>query len=316
MSAENWRPGASWPTLERRARLRGDLRAFMAERGVLEVDTPLISSAAPSERGLHTFVVESAGHLVPSPEHALKRLLAAGSGPIYQLGPVFRAGEAGRWHNPEFCMLEWYRPEATVTDIIDETEALMGAVTGLTCAPRRRYRDVFEAVTGLDPITSNTPQLAAWAIHQDLAPHTVEDRSDRAFWLDLIMSLAVQPTLGRDAPICVTGFPAEDAVLVETRANDPRIAERFECFWQGVELANGAQELTDVAFARERMDREHRLRAKANAPETPRDDRLLAAMDAGLPRCAGVALGVDRLLALTCGFDALAPVLAFDWMRR
>lgn len=288
----------------------------MVRRGVLEVDTPLIASCAPAERGLETFPVGDAGWLVPSPEHALKRLLAAGSGPIYQLGPVFRAGEVGRWHNPEFCMLEWYRPDATIGDIITETETLIGALVGVKCAPRRAYRDVFSDVTGLDPIACATPQLAAWALERGLAPPHHGHETDRAFWLDLIMSLAVQPTLGRNAPICVTDFPAEDAVLVETRVDEPRIAARFECFWQGIELANGAQELIDAGIARERMSRELALREQVGAARPALDEKLLAAMATGLPRCAGVALGVDRLLALICGFDSLAPVFAFDWPRR
>jgi len=302
--------------LERRAGLRADIRHFMAAAGVLEVDTPLISTAAPAERGLQCMAVERSGYLVPSPEHGLKRLLAAGAGPIYQMGPVFRAGEAGRWHNPEFCMLEWYRPRAAIDDIIDETEALLGAVTGLECAPRISYRAVFLSVTGLDPIECATDALAAWARQRDLAPANMADEHDRAFWLDLIMSLAVQPTLGESTPICVTDFPAEDAVLVETHPDDDRVARRFECFWQGVELANGAQELTDAATARGRMAREQTLRREAGRAVPPLDEKLLAAMTAGLPRCAGVALGVDRLLALVCGFDSLAPVLAFDWARR
>jgi lysyl-tRNA synthetase class 2 len=313
---EDWRPAATRATLARRAELRADIRAFMARRGVLEVDTPLIGSAAPAERGLQTFSVSSVGHLTPSPEHALKRLLAAGAGPIYQLGPVFRAGEAGRWHNPEFCMLEWYRPQASIDDIMTEVEALVGALAGVTCAPRRAYRDVFAEVTQLDPIECATSELAQWALERGLAPDGGDNDPGRAFWLDLIMSLGVQPTLGRNRPLCVTDFPAEDAVLVETRADDARIAARFECFWQGIELANGAQELTDAETARERMKRELRAREQAGAALPRLDEKLLAAMTAGLPRSAGVALGVDRLLALICGFDALAPVLAFDWARR
>lgn len=316
MAGERWQPTATGETLARRARLRADIRVFMAAAGVLEVDTPLIGTAAPAERGLHTFAVESVGHLVPSPEHGLKRLLAADAGPIYQLGPVFRAGEVGRWHTPEFCMLEWYRPEASMSRVIDETEALIHAVTGLASAPRQNYRDVFATVTGLDPIECATARLADWAQDHDLAPDSADEAEDRAFWLDLIMSVAVQPTLGARGPVCVTGFPAEDAVLVETSAADARVAQRFECYWRGVELANGAQELTDAATARERMMREQRLRAQAGALATPVDEKLLAAMSAGLPRCAGVALGVDRLLALICGFDRLSPALAFNWARR
>lgn len=312
----DWRPCASRATLARRARLLGDIRAFMAERGVLEVNTPLLASAAPAERGLMSMRVEQAGYLVPSPEHALKRLLAADMGAIYQLGPVFRAGEAGRWHNPEFWMLEWYRPQAGMADMVAETGALIEAVAGVRCAPSREYRAVFEAVTGLDPIECEAAALADWARQRQLAPADAASDNDRAFWLDLIMSLAVQPTLGQNGPQCVVDYPAEDAVLVATDGERPGVAHRFEWFWQGVELANGAQELTDAATARERMQREQRLRREAGAPATELDERLLDAMATGLPPSAGVALGVDRLLALICGFDCLAEALAFDWARR
>ncbi|MES1946362.1 poxB regulator PoxA [Salinisphaera sp. C84B14] len=312
----DWRPSASGATLARRARLLGDIRAFMAERGVLEVNTPLLASAAPAERGLASMQVDDGGYLVPSPEHGLKRLLAAGMGPIYQLGPVFRAGEAGRWHNPEFWMLEWYRPEASMADLVAETGALIETVAGVRCMQRCEYRVVFEAVTGLDPIACDTTALADWARQQRLAPVEAAADHDRAFWLDLIMSLAVQPTLGEHGPQCVIDFPAEDAVLVATDAERPGVARRFEWFWQGVELANGAQELTDADIARERMQREQRLRREAGAVETALDERLLGAMAAGLPPSAGVALGVDRLLALICGFASIGEALAFDWPRR
>ncbi len=312
----DWRPRAKRATLERRARLLGDIRSFMARREVLEVSTPLIASAAPAERGLASMAVGVDGYLVPSPEHALKRLLAADMGAIYQLGPVFRAGEAGRWHNPEFWMLEWYRPQASMMDIVAETRDLFEAVAGVACAPVCEYRAVFEAVTGIDPIESEGAVLADWARRRQLAPAQAAEDDDRAFWLDLIMSLAVQPTLGRQGPVCVVDFPNDDAVLVASDPERAGIARRFEWFWQGVELANGAEELTDAAIARDRMQREQRLRTEAGVAQTGLDERLLNAMQAGMPASAGVALGVDRLLALICGFDGIGDALAFDWPRR
>ncbi|GAB3682997.1 EF-P lysine aminoacylase EpmA [Salinisphaera aquimarina] len=315
-----WRPAATLATLRARADLLAAIRAFMNDAGVMEVDTGVLASAPPSERGLESFAVAGAGYLVPSPEHALKRLLAAGAGAIFQLGHVFRAGESGRWHNPEFCMLEWYRPGATMADLMDETERLIGRIAQVACVPRRRYRDLFQAHAGIDPLESTAAQLASCARDHDVAPGAVgtddKDPDSRAFWLDLIMSLVVQPRLGLDGPECVTGFPADDAVLVAPDPEDDRLSQRFECYWQGVELANGAQELTDVVLAGERMRRECAAIAQSGGPPRAPDERLLAAMHAGLPACAGVALGVDRLLALMRGCDGLAPVLAFDWARR
>jgi len=312
----DWQPTATPAMLERRGAFMAAIRGFMTARGVLEVDTPVLSRAAPSERGLASFAVDDAGYLAPSPEHALKRLLAVGAGPIYQLGHVFRSGEAGRWHNPEFCMLEWYRPQADVATLIEETSELIARVAGAPRAQRRRYRDVFTQHAGIDPIGATPTALAACAQSHGVAPHEPPADASRAFWLDLIMSLVVQPQLGHEGPVCIREFPADGAVLVETDPVDSRLAQRFECYWRGVELANGAQELVDADVARERMQGEIQAQQNAGQRPPPIDEALLAAMSAGLPRCAGVALGVDRLLALMLHCDSLSQVLAFDWARR
>lgn len=308
--AAGWRSGLAGGVLAARARLFADIRAFMAARGLMEVDTALLSAAAPSERALDCLHIVDKGYLVPSPEHGLKRLLAEGAGSLYQLGHVFRAGEVGRWHNPEFTMLEWYGVGDDLDAAIDGVEALLGAVGAPKLAARLSYRDAFSAATGLDPLTAGTAELAAQAQRQGVVPPDSDD-SDRVFWLDLLMATCVQPELGRDGPVVVTHFPADDAVLVALDPSDPRQALRFECFWQGVELANGAQELTDAAMARQRMAREQAIRVARGGPVPPVDERLLAAMAHGLPDCAGVALGVDRLLALLLGQASIAAVLPF-----
>lgn len=316
MSGPGWRPTASLDALARRAELLAAIRGFMTERGVLEVDTPVLGRTSLSERGLASYAVDGAGYLTPSPEYGLKRLLAAGAGPIYQMGPVFRAGESGRWHNPEFCMLEWYRPRADMAELVDETVALIARVAGARPVPACRYRDVFVQHAGIDPIEATAGALADCAEHHAVAPGEQPAASGRAYWLDLLMSLVVQPELGYDGPVCVIDFPADDAVLLETVPDDSRLARRFECYWRGIELANGGQELTDADIARQRMQRELQARREAGDDTPPLDERLLAAMTSGLPRCAGVALGVDRLLALMLGCERLADVLAFDWDRR
>lgn len=311
----DWRPAASPRTLVERARLIAVMRAFMHEHGFTEAHTPLIGAAAPSERGLESMTVVDAGFLVPSPEHGLKRLLAAGIGPVYQLSPVFRAGEQGRWHNPEFHMLEWYRPGATLDDAITQTAALVERVAGQACGPTRTYREVFVEHAGIDPIGASASALADCACEHGVAPPRAEENS-RAFWLDLIMSLVVQPRLGVEAPLCVRDFPSDDAVLVADAPGDVRLCQRFECYWRGVELANGARELVDADVARQRMARERAATRAGGREPAPVDERLLAAMQSGLPDCAGVALGVDRLIALALGCERLADVLAFDWVRR
>lgn len=289
----------------------------MAERGRLEVDTSLLAGAAPAERALDCLTVGDAGCLVPSPEHALKRLLAAGSGPLYQLSHVFRAGEVGRWHNPEFTMLEWYAEHADLAALIDEADALLQRVGAPPAARSQRYIDLWIETVGLHPLEAPVEALAAYAQAHGLAPEGADpDRCDRMFWLDLIMSLAVQPALGRDAPVMITHFPIEDAVLIASDTQDERLGQRFECYWQGVELANGAVELRDAGVARQRMTREQQIKRARGLNAGPLDDRLLAALDAGLPGCAGVALGVDRLLALLLGASGLDPVVPFAWARR
>ncbi|MES1925068.1 EF-P lysine aminoacylase EpmA [Salinisphaera sp. T31B1] len=316
MNPPDWRPSATPAVLRRRAALLADLRAFMDAAGLCEIDSAHIGRAAPSERALDCLAVGQAGFLQPSPEHGLKRLLAAGMGPIYQLSHVFRAGEVGRWHNPEFSMLEWYRPGADLSTMIAETETLIARIAGVACAPRLRYRAAFEACIGLDPWKASTRALARAAIERGVAPVPPAGDEDRVYWLDLLMSLVVQPTLGHDGPVCVAGFPAADAVLVEHDSDEPGAAARFECVWRGVELANGAQELLDASQASTRMDREIAARAAADRPAQPRDERLLAAMRAGLPACGGVALGVDRLLALMLERDNVAEVMPFAWAQR
>ncbi|MGN8158878.1 EF-P lysine aminoacylase EpmA [Salinisphaera sp. RV14] len=306
-----WRSGLAPGALAARARLLADIRVFMAEHGLLEVDTPVLSAAAPSERALECLAVAGAGYLVPSPEHALKRLLAEGAGSLYQLGHVFRAGETGRWHNPEFTMLEWYGVDEDMGAAMARLAALLRRLGVPAGRPARTYRAVFREALGLDPLVADARALADCAAAQGVAPGGMGAEAGRVFWLDLLMATCVQPTLGRDGAELVTHFPADDAVLVASDPDDARQALRFECFWQGVELANGARELADAALAGQRMQREQDARVAQGSPVPPVDEALLAAMRAGLPPCAGVALGIDRLLALLQGVDAIAPVLPF-----
>jgi len=300
--------------LAERAALLATLREAMVTRGMLEVDTALVSTAAPSERALECLAVETAGYLVPSPEHGLKRLLVEAQRSLYQLGHVFRAGEVGRWHNPEFTMLEWYELGASMQDAIDTLGAVLAAAGAPVPSRQRTYRDVFIDTLALDPLTASRADLERCADAHGVAPPKAG--GDRVFWLDLLMGMVIQPCLGAHGPEIVTHFPADDAVLIALDADDARIGQRFECFWQGIELANGARELTDAELARQRMQREQAARAEQGQAQPPIDERLLAAMATGLPECAGVALGVDRLLALLTGSTGLAAVMPFAWPAR
>lgn len=309
---ESWRPTASLETLQRRARLMDDVRAFFRERGVLEVETPYLSAGAATDPHLHSLVTRLADdrelYLHTSPEFPMKRLLAAGAGPIWQACRVFRDGEAGRRHNPEFTMLEWYRPGFDSEALMDEIEALIAAVGG-PAGPARRvpWRDAFREAVGVDPFAADAESLAARG--RELGLHA--DRMDRHAWLDLMFSEVVCARLPAGRPVFITRFPAEKAALARLCPDDPRCAERFEYFIGPLELANGYHELTDAAEQRARFDRDLAHRRAAGLPEPPPDERLLAALADGMPDACGVALGLDRLLMSVSGAASIDEVLAF-----
>lgn len=308
-----------------RARLLAAVRAFFAERGVLEVETPVLGAATVTDPHLHSLATASGLYLQTSPEYAMKRLLAAGSGPIYQLARAFRDGETGRRHNPEFTLLEWYRPGFDHHRLMDEVEELLAAVLGerLPGGPSGKtecltYSEAFRRHAGVDPFTDGTERLAE-AARTAGGGHAPDLGDDRDAWLDLLMATAVGPELGRERPTFVHDFPASQAALARVRgpvpragsAGGPAVAERFELFVEGVELANGFHELTDPAEQRRRFERDLAVRRKRGLPEPPVDERLLAALEAGLPDSAGVALGFDRLVMLAAGAESIRHVLAF-----
>jgi len=308
--SETWLPAASAGALRQRAALLAEIRAFFAGRDVLEVETPVLSAAGNSDPGIGQFAIANpALWLRTSPEYAMKRLLAAGSGDIYELGRVFRSGESGRHHNCEFTMLEWYR---TGWDYLRLAEEAMELVRH--CLPGRAlretvisYRDLFLSGTGLDPFTAAQGELRAFVRAKGL------DAPDlpRQATLDLVISHFVQPSLPPDGLTLVHDYPPEQAALARIRAGDPPVAERFELFLGQFELANGYQELTDAAEQEARFRAENMQRERRGEAPVPLDGNLLAALGAGLPECAGVALGVDRLLMARLGASRLDEVLAF-----
>lgn len=239
----------------------------------------------------------------------MKRLLAAGSGDIYQLGKVFRAGEEGGRHNPEFTMLEWYRLGYSLTELMDEVRQLVTEVLGARVSVTHTYRDLFRDVLDLDPFTASTDDLAQCARnHIDLATLTL-DRDD---WLDLLMSHCVEPTLRNRGMVFVRDYPPTQAALARCSGEGrDRVAERFELYVDGVEIANGYHELCDPVELRRRADADNVRRRELGRPHRELDERLVAAMESGLPDCSGVALGVDRLLMLQRGAQHIAEVLPF-----
>ena len=322
----DWRPSGTFDALRLRAALNARIRDFFAGRGVIEVETPVLSVAGNTEPNIASFALGFSGRtdgaprtrwLRTSPEHPLKRLLAAGFGDCYELGRVFRDGEAGGRHNPEFTMLEWYRTgwdhHALAVEcamLVQDAMALAGrSTTVVDTSYRAMYRDRL----GLDPMTANEDALrtALGDVAIDPAGLTRDD------WLDLLMTHRLQPGFPRDQLLVVHDFPASQCALARLRKDGDgvAVAERFELYLGPLELANGYHELADAAEQGARFDADLRRRAARGQPLPPRDDRLLAALDAGLPDCAGVALGVDRLLMAMLGTDRIADVLAFDFAR-
>lgn len=313
----DWKPSADLPTLRARAVLLSALRAFFNSRGVLEVETPLLSAHATVDRHIDSFRTEDGRWLQTSPEFAMKRLLCAGSGPIWQVCRVFRREESGRHHNPEFTLLEWYRPGFDHHDLMREVAELVTALATALGRPlaggvdKLSYREAFRLHLDLDPFTAD---IAAIRAALGRAGHDTGDLGgpDRDIWLDVAMSLAVGPRLGLESPCFLHDFPASQAALARIRHDDPPVAERFELFWRGTELANGYHELGDADEQRQRFEAEQRWRQEQGRDVPPYDQNLVAALAEGLPACAGVALGLDRLLMLLLGKGSLAEVLAFD----
>jgi len=297
-------------------------RAFFERRQVMEVETPVLSAAGTTDVNIHSLSTRVAGqpgslYLHTSPEFPMKRLLAAGSGAIYQIARVFRDGESGRRHNPEFTMLEYYRLGMDHHRLMDEVQELMGELLGDGAEPlqcqRLTYREAFMQAVGLDPMVAGRQDLLdALARHQVELPG--EPLTD-AQLSDLLMGTLVSPGLGRDQPCFVYDFPEDQAALARIRPGNPPVAERFELFYRGMELANGFHELCDADEQRQRFARDNLVRQESGLPTVPADENMLQALEQGLPACAGVAIGFDRLVMLAAGADQLSDVLAFAIMR-
>jgi len=331
---EDWRPSAARERLVARAALLERAREFFAARAVLEVDTPLVVNAPVSDVHIHSASVRLAGEagtaapgrpaerlfLHTSPEYAMKRLLAAGSGDIYQICHVVRGNERGRLHNPEFTLIEWYRLGLSLGQLMDEVEALVRALLG-EAAPRAServsYREVFLRKLGLDPLTASEATLAqaAQPLGYRDADRVRGTGLGRDGWLELLMGSLVGPRLGRQRLTFVHGYPASQAALARLDPLDPRVAQRFELYCEGIELANGFHELTGAAEQRARFEEDNTRRRELGLPVYPLDERLLAALGARLPECAGVALGFDRTLMLATGAAHIDQVLPFPTAR-
>jgi len=294
------------------------IRDYFAEQQVLEVETPVLTAAGVSDPHIDSFMLpaqwgdsRTAGFfLQTSPEYAMKRLLAAGSGPIYQIARVFRAGEVGRRHSPEFSLLEWYRPGFDHHQLMDEVEELLARLLSLeTRAERIAYGELFDQYLGIDPLQATVSELRHCAEDHLVSLHNPV--VDRDTWLDLLFSHVIEPRLAeRQARmVFVHDYPASQAALA--RIDERGLAARFELYLDGVELANGYHELVDADEQRRRFIEDNRRRRDLGKVEMPVDECLLQALESGLPDCAGVALGLDRLVMCAAGVDNLAQVISF-----
>lgn len=305
--------------LARRAATLSAVRQFFAARGVVEVDTPALSAAAATDPTLSSITVDvrSLGrrhYLQTSPEFAMKRLLAAGSGDIFQIARVYRDAELGRWHQPEFALLEWYRTGFDEFDLMDEVFALLKTLLEPRYPHLARldlsYRDAFQASFGIDPLTLD--DASSRALKAALADRNIDAPTDLDgdSLLDLALSTALASSWPQDTAVFLYDYPPSQASLAAIKPDNPPVAARFEVFINAIELANGFRELTDPIEQRRRFEADLRTRRHTGLPVVPIDEALLTAL-ADLPDCAGVALGLDRLIALLLGAQSLAEALEF-----
>ncbi len=310
-----WEPTATIKTLKKRARILQKIRAFFEDRNIVEVETPQLSEFSITDPAIESMSVnyvcdakKRTGFLQTSPEFAMKRLLAAGVGDCYQLCHVFRSEERGHLHNTEFTLLEWYRTGFDDKKLITEIDVFLQTILNTEPAKKYSYQDLFKNYLNLDPITCNREQAKTCA---EKSTTLISDLASKEAYLQLLFCEIIEAEIGKDAPCFVTDFPAEQAALARINENDDRLSCRFEVYYQGVELGNGFYELADPEQQYTRFLQDNRIRKRAGQSEVSIDPRFMAALKAGLPDCAGVAIGIDRLIMIACKLNRIEQVMAF-----
>jgi len=321
---ESWKPSCDLKHLRLRAQMLSSIRGFFERRAVLEVETPLLCSATGTDPQLDFF--SSFYHCSPkdkemflqtSPEFAMKRLLAAGSGSIFQICKAFRNGEVGRFHNPEFSILEWYRLDFSLEQLMDEVAELILELLGTSVMGVHKisYTEIFEQLTGLNPLVFCQKKYADYAVTNGIKDAILLCEDDHSMWLDFIFSFKVQPYLDDD-PLCmVYGYPAIQSSLARINDDNPAIADRFEVFVKGIEIGNGFFELSNANEQEKRFDQENEVRRSKQLMQVDKDEKFLDALRSGLPDCSGIALGLDRLLMVIEDTESLNDVIAFPFDR-
>ena len=319
----DWQPSASIASLKSRARIMATIRQFFEQRQVMEVETPTLSQTTVTDVHLHTFETTFVGpgfadgkrlYMQTSPEFHMKRLLCAGSGAIYQMSKAFRNEESGRHHNPEFTMLEWYQPDYDHMTLINEVDELLQIVLGTQSCDIITYQQLFMTYLKLDPLSADIEMIRDVALSYDFGDFVVTE-SNKDTLLQCLFCFVIEPQIGLEKPIAVYNFPASQAALAQLDSTDERVARRFEFYYRGIELANGFHELQDATEQLDRFKQDNRERQQDGLVEQPIDYRLIEALAHGLPNCAGVALGIDRLVMLALKQSHIQDVISFDVSR-
>ena len=317
-----WQPSASIEVLRQRAGILKCLRDFFHARGIMEVETPLMCHTSVTDPFIQSIPAffqaqgsqnEARHYLQTSPEYAMKRLLAAGSGPIFQVCKAFRQGEVGRHHNPEFSMIEWYRPGFDHHDLMNETDELLQIILKKPAAERKTYAAIFQEYFNIDPHTASLDHLKKCAADENIS--IASEINDRDTWLQLLMSEYIELRIGQEKPCFIYDFPASQAALARIQKTSPPVASRFEIYYRGIELANGFHELQDANEQRQRFEKNAAERKALGLNEMKIDEYFLSALTQGLPDCAGIALGIDRLVMLAMNLENISDVLSFDFAR-
>jgi len=311
----DWKPGASANNLRARAEILANIRQFFADNNVLEVETPLLARTTATDVYIQSLEIANPLIDVPetlylqtSPEYAMKRLLGSGAGPIYQICKAFRQGESSNRHNPEFTILEWYQPGYTMDDLMQQVEQLVDTLLAYGRIPRLAYRELFQEHLHFDPHTISLESL------KDVASRRMElsgGQLSKTDYLQLLLAKSIEPVM--PASCFIYDFPIDQSALavIENDETGEAVAKRFELFCGGMEIANGYFELVDPAEQRKRFESDRQTRKSLSLPEYPIDEKLLAALEHGIPQCSGVAVGIDRLVMLVTGATDIRAVLSF-----
>lgn len=323
----NWQPTLSWQNAQKRSEVLHQVREFFRLRNVVEVETPALSQGTVTDVYLdaftckYNFLADSAAdqstdlYLQTSPEFHMKRLLASGYGCIFQIAKAFRHEESGKNHNPEFTMLEWYRIGFDQFDLMSEVADLLQVVLGGNKAVLSSYQDIFMQTVSVDPLATNFDELVGVLNKHEPAAEWLIEMNDPDLLLQFIFTEIIEPTIGLNEPQFIYDFPIAQASLAKRSSDDSRVAQRFECYFKGIELVNGFNELTDATEQVARFEEDNAKRAAQGLSSKPIDKNFIDALKHGLPECSGVALGIDRLVMLALGIKNISEAQSFSIER-